>query len=151
MSASATPRDLEAVGWAAGGEGLHDDGVAGVDGEGGFGAGGVVAPGYGGGRGEEGLGLLGGRGEGRDAEEDCSGKDIRYGFSVMHFVSVSWPVGEVWGAPLPSVVLRKLFEINALGPDLDCKVLILKEACFKLFQRWDLAAVLRLRQVWILV
>ena len=51
---------FEAVGWAAGGKGLDDDGVAGVDGEDGFGAGGVVAPGYGGGRGEESLGLLGG-------------------------------------------------------------------------------------------
>ena len=85
---------LEAVGWAAGGEGLHDDGVAGVDGEGGFGAGGVVAPGYGGGGGEEGLGLLG---EGRQAEENYSGKDIRYGFSVVHLLSVSLPVVEGLG------------------------------------------------------
>ena len=51
---------LEALGWAAGGEGLDGDGVAGFDREDGFGSGGVVAPGYGGGGGEEGLcGLLG--------------------------------------------------------------------------------------------
>jgi hypothetical protein len=93
---------LEALGWAAGGEGLHDDGVAGVDGEGGFGAGGVVSPGYGGGRGEEGLGLLGGCGDGRQTDENGSGKDIRYGFSVVHFVSVSLPVGEGLGV-LPSL------------------------------------------------
>ncbi len=88
---------LEALGWAAGGEGLHDDGVAGVDGEGWFGAGGVVSPGYGGGRGEEGLGLLGGGGEGRQAEENDCGKDIRYGFSVVHFVSVPCRLRRVWG------------------------------------------------------
>ncbi len=51
---------LEAVGRAAGGGRLHDDGVAGVDGEDGLGVRGVVAPGYGGGRGEEGLRGLGG-------------------------------------------------------------------------------------------
>ena len=64
---------LEALGWAAGGEGLDFDGVAGVDGEDGFGLRGVVAPGDGGGRGEEGLGgLLGERGG--DGEE-CSGAE----------------------------------------------------------------------------
>ena len=46
---------LEALGRAAGGEGLDLDGVAGVDGEDGFGLCGVEAPGYGGGGGEEGL------------------------------------------------------------------------------------------------
>ena len=64
-------RRLEAVGRAAGGGGLHDDGVAGVDGEDGLGVGGVVAPGDGGGGGEEGGGLGGeeeGRGEGGEEE-----------------------------------------------------------------------------------
>ncbi len=42
---------LEALGGAAGGEGLDGDGVAGVDGEDGSGFGGVEAPGYGGGSG----------------------------------------------------------------------------------------------------
>ena len=42
---------LEALGRAAGGEGLDGDSVAGFDGEDGFGVGGVVAPGYGGGGG----------------------------------------------------------------------------------------------------
>jgi hypothetical protein len=46
---------FEALGWAAGGEGLDGDGVAGFDGEDGFGSGGVVTPGYSGGGGEEGL------------------------------------------------------------------------------------------------
>ena len=142
---------LEALGWAAGGEGLHDDGVAGVDGEGWFGASGVVAPGYGGGHGEEGLprSAAATGGEVGGAEENACGKDIRYGFSVVHLVSVSLPVGEGLGCSPPSVILRKFFEINALGPDLNCKVLILKETCCKFFQIWDLAAVWRLRQVWI--
>ena len=61
MSDFGDAEGFEALGWAAGGEGLDGDGVAGFDGEDGFGAGGVVAPGYGGGSGEEGLsGLLGG-------------------------------------------------------------------------------------------
>ena len=66
---------LEALGWAAGGGGLHDDGVAGVDGEDGLGVGGVVAPGYGGGGGEEGLGGLGGGvgWEGCGETEGCGG------------------------------------------------------------------------------
>ena len=51
---------LEAVGWAAGGGRLHDDRVAGVDGERGLGVRGVVAPGDRGGRGEKGLRGLGG-------------------------------------------------------------------------------------------
>ncbi len=63
----------EALGWAAGGGGLQDDGVAGVDGEGGLGVGRVVAPGDGGGRGEEGLGGLGGGGCG--AEGGCENED----------------------------------------------------------------------------
>src|SRR6185437_11046692 len=46
---------FEALGRAAGGGGLHDDGVAGVDGEDGLGVRGVEAPGDGGGRGEEGF------------------------------------------------------------------------------------------------
>ena len=54
-----TPWDCEALGRAAGGGGLHDDGVAGVDGEDGLGVGGVVAPGDGGGGGEQGVGGLG--------------------------------------------------------------------------------------------
>ena len=61
---------LEALGRAAGGEGLDGDGVAGVDGEDWRGFCGVVAPGYGGGGGEEGLGgcwALAGDGE------ECSG------------------------------------------------------------------------------
>ncbi len=49
---------FEAVGRAAGGEGLDDDGVAGVDVEDGFGLGPVVSPGYCGGGGKEGVGLL---------------------------------------------------------------------------------------------
>ncbi len=49
----------EALGVAAGGGCLHDDGVAGVDGEDGLGGGCVVAPGDGAGRGEEGLRGLG--------------------------------------------------------------------------------------------
>ena len=46
---------LEALGRAAGGEGLDFYGVAGVNGEDGFGLCGVVAPCHGGGSGEEGL------------------------------------------------------------------------------------------------
>ena len=53
---------FEARWGTAGGGGLHDDGVAGVDGERGLGVRGVVAPGDGGGGGEEGLGGLGGEG-----------------------------------------------------------------------------------------
>jgi len=49
ISASGMPRGLEALGWAAGGEGLDGYDVAGFDGEDGFGVGGVVTPGYGGG------------------------------------------------------------------------------------------------------
>jgi len=57
---------LEALRWAAGGGRLHDDGVAGVDGEDGLGVRGVVAPGYGGGGGEEGVGGLGGEWDGEN-------------------------------------------------------------------------------------
>ena len=66
---------FEAFGRAAGGGGLHDDGVAGVDGEDGLGVGGVVAPGYGGWGGEEGVGGLGLRvgGEGCGEAESCGG------------------------------------------------------------------------------
>jgi len=64
---------FEAGARAAGGEGLHDNGVAGMDGEDRFGVEVVVAPGDGGGRGEEGLrGLCvreGGRREGCGEEE----------------------------------------------------------------------------------
>ena len=63
---------LEAFGWAAGGGGLHDDGVAGVHGERGLGVRGIVAPGDGGGRGEEGLGGL--RGEGRRKQSTAKGE-----------------------------------------------------------------------------
>ena len=49
---------FEAGARAAGGEGLHDNGVAGMDGEDRFGVEVVVAPGDGGGRGEESLVLL---------------------------------------------------------------------------------------------
>ena len=53
---------LEALGWAAGGEGLDGDGVAGFDGESRFGACGIEAPGYRRGRGEKSLSrLLGAR------------------------------------------------------------------------------------------
>ncbi len=69
----------EALGWAAGGGGLEDDGVAGVDGEGGFGVGGVESPGDGGRRCEKGLwglaGVLGDRCCGGSAEECGEGKD----------------------------------------------------------------------------
>ena len=54
---------FEALGGAAGGEGLDGDGVAGVDSEGGRGFGVVEAPGYGGGSGQEGVVLLRWRGE----------------------------------------------------------------------------------------
>ena len=69
---------LEALGRAAGGGGLHDDGVAGVDGERGLGVRGVVAPGDGGGRGEEGLGLWcslreGGCGDEQQSREQAAG------------------------------------------------------------------------------
>ena len=40
----------------------------------------------------------------------------------------------------PPVILCKVFKIEYLGPDLRCKILILKETFFKVFQRWDLAA-----------
>ena len=43
---------FEALGWAAGGEGLDGDGVAGFDGEDGFSASGIIAPGNGGWGGE---------------------------------------------------------------------------------------------------
>jgi hypothetical protein len=70
---------FEALGGAAGGEGLDFDGVAGLDGEDWLGAGGIVSPGYGGGSGEESLcGLLREcRGEGEDdsgAEGGCAGE-----------------------------------------------------------------------------
>jgi hypothetical protein len=54
---------FEALGRAAGGEGLDGDGVAGVDSEGGRGFGGVETPGDGGGSGQEGLVLLSEGGE----------------------------------------------------------------------------------------
>ena len=63
---------LEAVRRAAGGEGLDDDGVAGVDVEDGFGLGPIVSPGYGGGRGKECVGLLRG-GEGREESGGAEG------------------------------------------------------------------------------
>ena len=88
---------LEALGWAAGGEGLDDDRVSGVDGEDGFGAGGVVSPGYGGWGGEEGLCLLGGRGEAEERGCGEAGKEFRFGFSAVHFVSVPCQVGGVGG------------------------------------------------------
>ena len=55
----------EALGVAAGGGRLHDDGVAGVDGEDRLGVVGVVAPGDRGWGGEQGLGLLGRKSERR--------------------------------------------------------------------------------------
>ncbi len=60
---------FEVLRWAAGGEGLDGDGVAGVDGENGGGFRGVEPPGDGFGGGEEGLGLLG-KGSRRDEEGD---------------------------------------------------------------------------------
>ena len=66
---------LEALGRAAGGGGLHDDGVAGVDGEDGLGVRGVVAPGDGGGRGEEGFCLClreGGCGDEQQSREQAA-------------------------------------------------------------------------------
>ena len=59
---------LEAFGRAAGGGGLHDDGVAGVDGEDGLGVRGVVAPGDGRGCGEEGFCFLRERGCGDEQQ-----------------------------------------------------------------------------------
>ena len=50
---------FQAGGRAAGGEGLHDDGVARVNAEDGFGLRPVIAPGDSGGSGEQGVGLLG--------------------------------------------------------------------------------------------
>ena len=64
---------LEALGRAAGGEGLDGNGVAGFNGENGFGTGGVVAPGYCRGGGEEGLGGL--LRPGRAGREKCSGAE----------------------------------------------------------------------------
>ncbi len=68
---------LEALGGAAGGGGLDDDGVAGMDREDGLGVRGVVAPGYRRGGGEEGVGGLGlglgeeGRGDGGEEKESA--------------------------------------------------------------------------------
>jgi hypothetical protein len=42
-------------------------------------------------------------------------------------------------SPLPPV-LFKVFKRNALGPDLQCKSLILQGNPCKVFQAWDLAA-----------
>jgi len=58
---------LQAISRPAGGEGLHGDGVAGVDGEHRLRGSGVVAPGYGGGGGFEGE--VGGEGGSREDEE----------------------------------------------------------------------------------
>lgn len=78
---------LEALGWAAGGEGLDRDSVAGLDGEDWFGACGVVAPGYSGGRGQEGLGRFlrecGGNGEKSSGTQGgCAGEDGGHGFYI---------------------------------------------------------------------
>ncbi len=64
---------FEALGWAAGGQGLDGDDVAGVDGEDGLGFGGVVTPGYGGWGGEEGLLGVGGGGEEQKREKESAG------------------------------------------------------------------------------
>jgi len=65
---------LEALRGAAGGGGLHDDRVAGVDGEDWLGVRGVVAPGYGGGGGQEGVGGLG-SGKGGEWRDESGGEE----------------------------------------------------------------------------
>jgi len=130
---------LEALGGAAGGEGLDGDGVAGVNGEDGSGLGGVEAPGDRGGCGEESLVLLRLLGCGRDGEECSDAQGGKAGWVGGHgfYISRSYlrgcPAGRAhcaWGGHFVACV--PFFVMRAAGSsrwseEADCSLLVLCE------------------------